>query len=83
MVTSKSREGLPMTVPEAKILHKKKTEPSPPITIRKLRRSLENNYHGELDVFAPRVNTAGFRALLSIFGLFIRRLLVFFLLTCR
>ena len=36
MVTSKSRKDLAMTVPEVKSLNKKKTEPAPPITIRKL-----------------------------------------------
>ena len=41
MVTSKSRKGLPVTVPEAKSLHKKKTELAPPITTRKLTCSLE------------------------------------------
>ena len=71
MVTSKSRKGLPVTVPEAKSLQKKKikTGLAPPITTRKLTCSLEINCfcgYGELcgGLRAKSNNMAVFRALL-------------------
>ena len=65
MVTSKSRKGLPVTVPEAKSLHKKKTELALPITTRKLTYSLEINCFCGYDELSGGLRAKGFKTLLS------------------